>query len=301
MRMGKKNRKKKNYDIYTGKKMNKQMDFKKAQKEAKKQLDEVENMDMSWGYYSKGNCHTGNILVFSTGGVDVYGGGSSRDGCWYRMDPLPDLALGPDNVVNRTVVSFPDGWAISKYAPKPPVIIPIDWPDYSIPRTLKREFWLDLAHDIRTQDIRTVSCQCVGGHGRTGVQLAILAHLLIPEEEHTWSDSAQLIRFIRSRMCEHEVEAASQQRYIADVCQIPLGEDLFPPRKKVNVFGSAGAHPSNFTFTNTKKQEKLAGKGNYVYECLNCDNMGLHDVQDVEVLCDCGDLMVDVSKYEELI
>ena len=61
------------------------------------------------------------------------------------------------------------------------------------------------------------------------------------------------------------------------------------------------AYPSNFTFTNTKKQEKLAGKGNYVYECLNCDNIGLHDVQDVEVLCDCGDLMVDVSKYEELI
>ena len=283
-------------------KKNKQIrhtNFKKAQKEAKKQLDEVESM--GWGYYSKGNCHTGNILVFSTGGVDVYGGGSSRDGCWYRMDPLPDLALGPDNVVNRTVVSFPDGWAISKYAPKPPVIIPIDWPDYSIPRTLKREFWVDLAHDIKTQDIRTVSCQCVGGHGRTGVQLAILAHLLIPEEEHTWSDSAELIRFIRSRMCEHEVEAASQQRYIAEVCQIPLGEDLFPPRKKVDVFGSADVYPSNFTFTNTKKEETLANKGNYVYECLNCDNIGLHDVQDVEVRCDCGDLMVDVSKYEELI
>ena len=37
MRMGKKNKKKK-YDIHTGKKQ--------------------ENNNMSWGYYSKGNCHS---------------------------------------------------------------------------------------------------------------------------------------------------------------------------------------------------------------------------------------------------
>lgn len=268
--------------------------LKERTKEAKKQLDEVKSV-----WKSKVDCHTGNILVFSTGGVDVYGGGSSRNGCWYRMDPLPDLALGPSDVVKRDVFSFPDGWAISKYAPKPPVIIPIDWPDYSIPRTLKREFWLDLAYDIKTQDIKTVSCQCVGGHGRTGVQLAILAHLLIPKEEHTWTDSAQLIRFIRSRMCEHEVEAASQQQYIADVCQIPLGEDLFPPVSRSAYgnyvpFNLGWEWPNNFTPTKT-----ISHQGEHVYECLSCDNMGFHHEPNQEgVGCDkCQDEMIDVSEY----
>ena len=268
--------------------------LKERTKEAKKQLDEVKSV-----WKSKVDCHTGNILVFSTGGVDVYGGGSSRNGCWYRMDPLPDLALGPSDVVKRDVFSFPDGWAISKYAPKPPVIIPIDWPDYSIPRTLKREFWLDLAYDIKTQDIKTVSCQCVGGHGRTGVQLAILAHLLIPKEEHTWKNSAQLIRFIRSRMCEHEVEAASQQQYIADVCQIPLGEDLFPPVSRSAYgnyvpFNLGWEWPNNFTPTKT-----ISHQGEHVYECLSCDNMGFHHEPNQEgVGCDkCQDEMIDVSEY----
>tara|TARA_R100000278_G_scaffold65747_1_gene52660 strand:- start:1611 stop:2498 length:888 start_codon:yes stop_codon:yes gene_type:complete len=278
-------------------KKNKQMSFKKAQKEAKRQMDEVKSV-----WKSKAGCHTGNILVFSTGGVDVYGGGSSRNGCWYRMDPLPDLALGPSDVVKRDVFSFPEGWAISKYAPKPPVIIPIDWPDYSIPRTLKREFWLDLAHDIKTQDIKTVSCQCVGGHGRTGVQLAILAHLLIPKEEHTWTDSAQLIRFIRSRMCEHEVEAASQQQYIADVCQIPLGEDLFPPVSRsaygnytpINLGWEWPDEIVNYTQTKT-----ISHQGEHVYECLSCDNMGFHHEPNQKgVGCDkCQDEMIDVSEY----
>ncbi len=265
--------------------------IKERTKEAKRQMDEVESM-----WKSKAGCHTGNILVFSTGGVDVYGGGSSRNGCWYRMDPLPDLALGPSDVVKRDVFSFPKGWAISKYAPKPPVIIPIDWPDYSIPRTLKREFWLDLAHDIKTQDIKTVSCQCVGGHGRTGVQLAILAHLLIPKEEHTWTDSAQLIRFIRSRMCEHEVEAASQQQYIADVCQIPLGEDLFPPVSR-SAYGNYAFQWGGYQdFTPTKT---ISHQGEHVYECLSCDNMGFHHEPNQKgVGCDkCQDEMIDVSEY----
>jgi len=158
---------------------------------------------------------------------------------------------------------------------------------------------LDLAYDIKTQDIKTVSCQCVGGHGRTGVQLAILAHLLIPKEEHTWKNSAQLIRFIRSRMCEHEVEAASQQQYIADVCQIPLGEDLFPPVSRSAYgnyvpFNLGWEWPNNFTPTKT-----ISHQGEHVYECLSCDNMGFHHEPNQEgVGCDkCQDEMIDVSEY----
>ena len=64
----------------------------------------------------------------------------------------------------------------------------------------------------------------MGGHGRTGVQLAILAHLLIPKAEQTWSDAHGLITWVRGNFCDHAVEAKSQQTYVADVCGIPVGK-----------------------------------------------------------------------------
>ena len=79
--------------------------------------------------------------------------------------------------------------------------------------------------DIKEFNIKVISTQCAGGHGRTGVQLAILAHYLIPTEQHTWKDAGELIEWVREQHCTHAVEAKSQQQYIADVCEIPLGEN----------------------------------------------------------------------------
>ena len=66
---------------------------------------------MSYGTYGhtyntykneKTECHWGNPLVFTThDGIEVYAGGSSRGGGWWRMEPLPDLAMGPDNEVRK--------------------------------------------------------------------------------------------------------------------------------------------------------------------------------------------------------
>ena len=39
-------------------------------------------------------CHTGNVLVASPQGINIYAGGSSRSGGWWRMLPYPDLAIG---------------------------------------------------------------------------------------------------------------------------------------------------------------------------------------------------------------
>ena len=52
------------------------------------------------------------------------------------------------------------------------------------------------------------------------MQLCILAHMMIPKEQHTWNDAAELIRHIRDLYCTHAVEDKSQQKYIADVLEI---------------------------------------------------------------------------------
>ena len=134
-------------------------------------------MNNNWmqGFGKKGGCHSGNPVVFTIDGIAVHAGGHSRDGGWHRMSPLPDLALGPAQVMDRaqsTVV--PDGFLCQGYIGGGAHMISIDWPDFSIPQDVGRDFWVTLVEDIYRLGIKTVSTQCVGGHGRTGVQLAIL-------------------------------------------------------------------------------------------------------------------------------
>ena len=180
---------------------------------------------------SKSNCHTGNPLVFEAQGVKVYAGGNTRDGGWIKMKPLPDLAIGPTGVIRtmKTRNFFPSGWTCADNISvrDAPHIIELEWPDFSIPSDVTRPFWVALVDDILSKGIKTVSTQCMGGHGRTGVQLCILAHLMIPQEQHSWKDSAELVKHIRDIYCHHAVEGRSQQKYIADVLEIPIGEDLF--------------------------------------------------------------------------
>lgn len=182
----------------------------------------------------KGNCHTGNIRVIEEQGVTVYGGGTNRDGGWHVMVDVPDLALGPKGVMRSVHYKdvIPDGWKCANafIAQQVPILIEIDWPDFSIPSNLGKEFWLALVDDIKEKGIKTVSCQCMGGHGRTGVQLAILMHYLTPEDKRTWKDTADLVMEVRRRMCEHCVESKSQQTYIAEVCDLPEGESVIVSR-----------------------------------------------------------------------
>jgi hypothetical protein len=180
---------------------------------------------------SKMNCHTGNPLVFEAEGIKVYAGGTSRQGAWTRMNPYPDVAIGPVDVMPMKIKRdvLPDGWSCTDKIDtgKIPHIIGIDWPDFSIPANLGKDFWIALVDDFKTKNVKTVSTSCMGGHGRTGVQLAILAHLMIPTKDQTWKDVAELVNYIRDSYCTHAVENFAQQQYIADMIDIPVGDTLF--------------------------------------------------------------------------
>ena len=172
-------------------------------------------------------CHSGQNLVHTVNGVDIYAGGINRSGGWDEMNPLPDLAMGPSETLkgsSRTVV--PKGWSCNDALPSPPFIVSLDFPDFSTPK-VSAKFWYALAQDILSNNIKTVSCQCAGGHGRTGVQVAILSYLLSNEEERKqWPDVAALIKWVREVHCEHAVETKSQQTYIATVCALPEGKSV---------------------------------------------------------------------------
>ena len=174
---------------------------------------------------SKKGCHSGNPVVFEAQGIKVHGGGTNRQGGWHVMSPMPDVAMGPLGVIRsaKTRDIMPQGWSCTSKVSigQSPVIIEIDWPDYNIPSNLGREWWLAFVEDAKSKGVKSISTQCMGGHGRTGVQLCILAHMLGAVVQ---PDAGSLIRWVRERYCEHAVEAKCQQDYIAEMCQIPVGE-----------------------------------------------------------------------------
>ena len=175
-------------------------------------------------------CHSGQNSVFTVGDIEVFAGGRNRNGGWQKMNPPADLAMGPSETLGSWGASkteVPEGWTCADTLKEvTPLMISFDWPDFSIPKVGK-EFWYALVNDIREHGIKRISCQCAGGHGRTGVQLAILAYLLSDEKSREmWPDAAVLTKWVRKAHCSHAVEAQSQQKYIAEVCDIPLGEML---------------------------------------------------------------------------
>ena len=144
------------------------------------------------------------------------------------MDPMPDLAMGPIGLINSAKKRdvLPLGWEITSTIESGPVpiVLEIDWPDMGVPNNLHKKFWKALIVDIKVKGIKSISTMCAGGHGRTGVQLAILAHLLIEKKYHEWETAEELILWVRKQYCENAVESKSQQTYIAEVCDIAEGE-----------------------------------------------------------------------------
>jgi len=232
----------------------------------------------------KTECHWGNPLVFTThDGIEVYAGGSSRGGGWWKMEPLPDLAMGPDNEVRKgystlevkTKFKNMDGWSCTEHlvTREPPAVLEMDFPDYNVPQDCFKSFWESIAIDIREKGIKTIHCMCMGGHGRTGIQLACLRwHLATEEERKAWPDAHTLVMDIRNAYCHSAVEADSQQTYVAQMCEIPRGENL-------------SFHKGYGTYTQ-KSDVKMAKKtartphNRPILECTECDYLCYEDEAD---------------------
>lgn len=186
-------------------------------------------------------CHTGQNKIFTTtSGIDVYGGGRNRSGGWWVCSPMVDLAIGPDETMrpsNKSMLTggtvVPDGWSCDQFVGRidpPKYIIDMDFPDYGVPQ-VKDLFWYALCDDILEHGIKSVSTQCAGGHGRTGVQLCILYYLLNDDDvKQSITSAKQLIELIRELHCHHAVETDEQQKYIARVLDIPVGEIVIEDR-----------------------------------------------------------------------
>jgi hypothetical protein len=152
-------------------------------------------------------CHKGNVLVFKTDNILVYGGGSSRGLSLWEDAMIIDMG----DVVDEEYVSFAGCYYPELFTLK---LIKVACKDYGVPG-VGHTFWTRLV-DIMKRESQDkplkIICCCMGGHGRTGIALSILAGLfnMVPEGECP-------VTWVRERYCDKAVEAEKQINYIEEV------------------------------------------------------------------------------------
>jgi len=165
------------------------------------------------------NCHWGNTFVFEWEGLKFFGAGSFRGLNTDGMDVIIDCGAGvqQENAIEDT----------GNASHIRQQIIRIDWPDGGVPLLTEND-WNSLISKLKKMKSRSdretlhVLVCCVGGHGRTGTALAILAALTgaAPEEP---------VIFVRMEYCRKAVETKAQCRYIKGIAHIVVEDSLSLP------------------------------------------------------------------------
>ena len=167
-------------------------------------------------------CHPKqNNAVFTYGKGTLFAGGFSRGATIKSGMAVVDLAMMADERDVDNIFPLNDAAKIAFKRTIQPErtntpILNMYIRDYAAP-SWGRDVWVDLAADLmEMMDAgRDVLVACMGGHGRTGMAVAILAGLMRPDiigdDPLTW---------IRTVYCWECVETVDQERYIFEMLDI---------------------------------------------------------------------------------
>lgn len=135
--------------------------------------------------------------------------GYAKD-CAWEYDLLVNCTGKPISSDRTNTIppgTIPTKWTHPLYSRE----IVIDWPDFQ-PPNLPVEFWKDLFSLIKRK--RKTLVFCLGGHGRTGTCISILATLAfrVPGDE--------AIAILREQFCRNIVETQAQEGYVRRVGEL---------------------------------------------------------------------------------
>lgn len=170
-------------------------------------------------YVPQPPCHTGNVLAFKdpVTGVEMYGGGSIKNCLFYDEMIVIDLAdnYPPELVISGLIMPELEKAAQDKR-------IKLSWKDYGVPRLGKGDWEIlvkELRAEVKRLEVKKILVCCVGGHGRTGTALAILAGLMGAVKDDP-------VKFIRENYCKKAVESNAQLKYVEEVTGIEVREKI---------------------------------------------------------------------------
>lgn len=153
-------------------------------------------------------CHVGPVEVFKLGNSTVYAGSRQEFAtCRHIRFGLYISCAGADMAPKPMVQMHP---SLQGQLPSMPPVTPwiaFAWEDGCAP-SFTRPMWEELIDLIKKVE-GNIAVYCVGGHGRTGTALSILAALggVVPLEYDP-------VKWIRDRYCDEVVETNAQVDYI---------------------------------------------------------------------------------------
>ncbi|MCK5016317.1 MAG: hypothetical protein KAS32_04520 [Candidatus Peribacteraceae bacterium] len=159
-------------------------------------------------------CHNGSLHLFTwKDGIQFWGGGSSRNMSLEGIDLVIDCA----DVAEPKIQLFGVDPVLFPFIGAPSRIL-IDWPDMKVP-DLEKSDWEIIVKGIeklyksrKGKELNILAC-CIGGHGRTGTTLSILAAMTVLKGKKKQCP----VTFIRDNYCDEAVESESQKDYIEDI------------------------------------------------------------------------------------
>jgi hypothetical protein len=171
--------------------------------------------------YTARNCHKGPVMLFRHKGLELWGASVfEAKESFYNFDLVISLdhltiPLKPTSVVEGMVSSIGLQRLIKHHSPEHLIIT---WPDMGVPK-LDKSFWNELCKVLakkgrdrnRYNRVYKVMIHCIGGHGRTGTALCILANKIAG-----WKGK-DLIERVRRFHCGNAVESNKQIEYIEEI------------------------------------------------------------------------------------
>lgn len=206
-------------------------------KDKHKEYNAKKGYEAYTSYVRPPECHTGNLMVFNDpeSGLKFTAGGTSRGAKWFKNSLVIDLCEGFEQTIKIEGINSPELNKIACVSPR----IAITWRDYGIPH-LDREDWVGIVKGLREgrrvgEIPQEILVCCVGGHGRTGTAVAILAGLM------GVTNGKDPVEWVRGRYCKNAVESNEQLDYVEEVTQIEVKIGL-PESKRggVVVYGGGG-------------------------------------------------------------
>ena len=165
-------------------------------------------------------CHELGQFLFNIGKASIHAGDiASR----LMKEPGWDLVINltGNSQMSPTITGFNGAQKIARkfiqgsstYVGYPELVI--EWPDGKVPGVTRKE-WIQLVSDLREFDGK-VLVHCMGGHGRTGTLLSILAGL-------SKAVKGDPVKWVRENYCTKTVETQCQIEYLKKDMYIKTNE-----------------------------------------------------------------------------
>lgn len=189
----------------------------------KKRRKKMDAYNYGYGYGAKAICHEGNHLIVQVGDGGLYAGGWNRDAEYedITIDLTGDTVPRIFKVVNYGRPLFKP---LVKKVQNRVAWLSFPVKDFGVPEYTFSD-WKMLV-DIVIPEMKkgmNVLVACAGGHGRTGMAVAIMAQMIREELGHKQPDNP--VSWLRGHYCKEVVETSSQEKYVYKILGLDIEVD----------------------------------------------------------------------------